>query len=330
MEGLADWKCIRTETQIDQPLRTFRPTALSRINEDEQVLFVPEYDSTTETASFSSADSFELIPDYTEEEFLHLIHAGDSDQVIAILDSSPYRNELIKAADSEGNSVLHYAVRRNSTPEASFLRTLLQRGADVNMRNIHGETPLIAFINTSRRDDVEIPATLLFFGANPNLRLKNGSSALHLAMKAGYRYIGQLLVKRGAALNVPDKKGVLPWEVDRSMKIELFQSIRYAPSLANPNARSECMACGVFYEHVRCSGNCVHCGRACCVNCLKNRVNLNRLPPTFFTFAPEKQMQQRKAATCTTCFEILEDRYRNEKSKKTLVVRIFGNYEQVF
>ena len=326
------WRHVRLSALQSRPkndanVPMLQTRSLTPIDEDQQVLFAPEYDSDTDTASLSSADS-DLADTMTSEEFLDVIKEGDFGRIKAILETCPNRTELIRTRDAFGNSVLHFGAS-GKLQNPTLVRLLLQVGANVNARNHKGQTPLVTNLLTLQRDDVSVAATLLFFGANPNLRFhKDGISPLHLAMQLGYRYIGQLLVKRGAALHVPNGDGVLPWEINRNLKLGLFQSIRQAPALANPNSRNECMACEVLYSQVRCGGNCIHCGRACCTNCLKNKIHISRLPPTFFRF-PDRACSS-KVRACSTCRDILEERYRCDKNKKALVVRLFGDYERVF
>ena len=55
---------------------------------------------------------------------------------------------------------------------------LLDRGADVNARNVGGDTPLLAAL---RREHFDIVPLLLEHGADANVRDRNGVSALKLA-----------------------------------------------------------------------------------------------------------------------------------------------------
>ena len=317
----------RATPENDTDLPTLLADKLDAIIEGEQTLFAPEYDSDTETASISSSGS-ELNDVFTAEEFLAVIQDGNYAQIEAILNTCPNRKELINAKDKFGNSVLHFGAH-GDLQNPALIRLLLQRGAHVNARNDEGHTPVITNIITTKRDDPSIVATLLFFGADPNVKIQGGITPLHLAMELGYRYIGQLLVKRGASLNSPDMNGVMPWEINRCMKLGLFQPIRRAPRLADPKLRKECMACGVFYKHVKCGGNCMHCGRVCCVFCLKKRVHISLLPPSFFRFSGGVPSTKHIRA-CTICRDILEERHRYGKSKRTVLARLFGNCERVF
>ena len=88
----------------------------------------------------------------------------------------------------------------------SFIRTLLDAGADPNVPVDDGFPPLIAALTTSvehpgatRRDDVdEILRALLSSGADPNQRGLNDYTPLHLAVEQRNLRAVQLLMEAGA------------------------------------------------------------------------------------------------------------------------------------
>jgi ankyrin repeat protein len=88
----------------------------------------------------------------------------------------------------------------------SFIRTLLEIGADTNPDHNDGFPPLIAALSCSRlpggsprRPDVnEIIALLLEFGADPNQRGINDYTPLHMAAAERNRAALELLLQAGA------------------------------------------------------------------------------------------------------------------------------------
>jgi ankyrin repeat protein len=78
----------------------------------------------------------------------------------------------------------------------------------VNSRDItSGETAL--HIVTQRRDPVWL-RFLLSKGANPNLADKNGTTPLQLAVQLGFAEGVEILADRGAAVDVPNSTGETP------------------------------------------------------------------------------------------------------------------------
>lgn len=73
-------------------------------------------------------------------------------------------------------SPLMYAVERN---DLVLVRALLARGADANLKNEFGVTPLMT-ATISSRPSIEIVKLLLAAGADPNARTKDGETALSL------------------------------------------------------------------------------------------------------------------------------------------------------
>ena len=71
------------------------------------------------------------------------------------------------------------------------VRTMISRGADINYRGQHGETPLI---KSMMCEDTRICSFLLESGANPNLVTMNGYSPLVFAcLQNNYEYVRMLL-----------------------------------------------------------------------------------------------------------------------------------------
>ncbi len=75
------------------------------------------------------------------------------------------------------------------------VRTLLGKGADVNLSNRNGWTPLMAAVAKGHEDVVEL---LLEHGADPNMRHAYGWTALKLATQKGSKNVADILRKYGA------------------------------------------------------------------------------------------------------------------------------------
>ena len=86
----------------------------------------------------------------------------------------------------------HDAIERG---DAAAVRDLLDRGADVDLRDRYGQTGLMLAAHAGQQDLV---ATLIEHRANLNVTAKFGLSALMLAIVAGHEEIARLLVRAGA------------------------------------------------------------------------------------------------------------------------------------
>jgi ankyrin repeat protein len=78
-----------------------------------------------------------------------------------------------------------------------LVKLLLDRGADVNMKNRWGLTPLLYAV-TAPHPDPQVVQALLDGGADPHVRDAKADSALALAKRAVQVEIVKMLEKAGA------------------------------------------------------------------------------------------------------------------------------------
>uniref|UniRef100_A0ABD2X5S7 Uncharacterized protein n=1 Tax=Trichogramma kaykai TaxID=54128 RepID=A0ABD2X5S7_9HYME len=120
--------------------------------------------------------------------------------------------------DNEGNSPLHLALRMAGRPTVELL---LRRGADPNLANAKGETPLLTMIRENR--EVDLVETLLEFSDDKyrpvrvNERDREGNSPLHWALlrrdrddSESWRKLVELLLREGADPNLANEEGRTP------------------------------------------------------------------------------------------------------------------------
>ena len=81
------------------------------------------------------------------------------------------------------------------------VKLLLKKGADVNMQNLLGETPLIT---ASRRGNYEVVKLLIENGAKVDLQKNAGLSALMSASENGHCEVAKLLIENGAKVDMQD------------------------------------------------------------------------------------------------------------------------------
>ena len=115
--------------------------------------------------------------------------------------------QLIKAGaevnirDIDGNSPLHLAVDSNC---AKGVTELLYAGAIVNVTNHQGDSPLLMAVERYSRD---IVTSLVNAGADVNLIDRSGKSPLLMAVERNCEGIVTSLVNAGADVNFIDKSG---------------------------------------------------------------------------------------------------------------------------
>ena len=108
-------------------------------------------------------------------KFLEAVEKEDGKTVTDMLDT-PGSTLVNSRQVTSGNGALHILT---SHPNSLFFQFLLQRGADANMRDGKGNTPLVLATMAGREDLAQL---LLTYKANPNLGNAGGQTPLILAV----------------------------------------------------------------------------------------------------------------------------------------------------
>ena len=87
------------------------------------------------------------------------------------------------------------------------VKTLVDRGIDVNAKDKYGQTLLIL---ASYRNDKDIVTLLISKGADTNIHNASGSTPLHCASRRGLYQIAQILIDNNAKVNSRDRYGRTP------------------------------------------------------------------------------------------------------------------------
>ncbi|MBY9065016.1 ankyrin repeat domain-containing protein [Sphingomonas yunnanensis] len=109
-------------------------------------------------------------------KFLEAIRKGDGNAVIATLDQPG--QTIINTRDvTTGEGALHIVVKRG---DSAYLRYLLAKGADPNLRDRDGETPMMLAVQAGQPEMVQILANAK---ANANLADGGGETPLIRAVQ---------------------------------------------------------------------------------------------------------------------------------------------------
>jgi ankyrin repeat protein len=100
----------------------------------------------------------------------------------------------VNACDDEGMTPLHFATQNEIAEPA---RMLISAGADVAAASVNRTTPLYIAIRNTTPAGLEILTLLLAHGADPTVEIRNGSSALKLAKRAGSAAVLRAFAEHG-------------------------------------------------------------------------------------------------------------------------------------
>lgn len=109
--------------------------------------------------------------------------------------------ETLDAADIDGDTPLHAALRKGQVRTAALL---LAHGADANRAARYGLTPLLL---AAAGGHAEITAALLRAGADPNAQDRFGRTPLYAAAERGDERVAALLLRHGADPGLASRQG---------------------------------------------------------------------------------------------------------------------------
>jgi ankyrin repeat protein len=132
-------------------------------------------------------------------KFLEGIRKGDGDQVIQVLNET--NGSIINTKErGSGEGALHIVARRG---DATYLRFLLQKGANPNIQDDKGNTPMLVAATAGYLEGVTILAT---YKANVNLGNASGETPLIRAVQLRNADMVRTLLNLGAD---PDRADLL-------------------------------------------------------------------------------------------------------------------------
>ncbi len=115
----------------------------------------------------------------------------------------------VNARGPDGRAALHYAAQAGNL---DLIAVLLAYGADANVGDAAGNTPLIAALRSKAKRRPAAIAALLAGGADPNVRM-GSETPLHKVTRDNDRALAKLLLAHGANTAALDTRGRTPLTV---------------------------------------------------------------------------------------------------------------------
>jgi ankyrin repeat protein len=121
----------------------------------------------------------------------------------------------VTITNQDMNTPLHYFCEKFASPNCQEAFNLfMTKGAQVNARNTHGETPLHkAMLNSTVR--LLISELLLQAGADVNIQSSKGQTPLTYAIHKNREDLVALLLKNKADIRIRDPSGKTPLQLAR-------------------------------------------------------------------------------------------------------------------
>ncbi|MGN6373995.1 MAG: ankyrin repeat domain-containing protein [Sphingomonas sp.] len=142
-------------------------------------------------AAFLVAPAAAQLAGSESHQFLEAVKDAKGQEVTDML-SKPGSTAVDSRDPGNGEGALHIVVKRD---DPTWVRFLLQHGADVNMRDNDGVTPLLLAVNRNEQDCVQV---LLDAKASVDLANNRGETPLIRAVQLHNAAMVRALLKAGA------------------------------------------------------------------------------------------------------------------------------------
>lgn len=149
-----------------------------------------------------------------KEDLKDAIYKGDLQKIKTYI-SKGY--DINTKEDTNGMTPLFIAVIKG---DVAFFNTLTKKGADITQKAKDGSTLLIAAVSGSDAN-IEIVKTLLDKGIDVNAKGFGGNTALHLASMTLNEKAIKLLLSHGADKSITNDKGLSSEQILKSMMIDI-------------------------------------------------------------------------------------------------------------
>ena len=144
------------------------------------------------------ANQVHTVSEFSDTPADRLFKAAWTGDVLTLRDM----NIDVNLKDTVGRTPLHIAAEKGNIDVAMFL---IENGANVNVADANGNTPLVFIIN--KTGNPKVTQRLLEKGASVNAQNRTGETALVYAAWHGYSAIVQLLLENRADVTLKNKQG---------------------------------------------------------------------------------------------------------------------------
>ncbi|KAH8671630.1 ankyrin repeat-containing domain protein [Xylariales sp. PMI_506] len=206
-------KCLSDKADPNAPLKGSKTTPMHRaLSYAESALSSEDEVAARDIISIISAlilsgANLENTNDNRETPLIRAVKGEMGNSIISLMLES---GAPVNATDKEFNTALHYAAMQRASAEVrnvDSIRTLLAYGANHNIRNQRGRTPLYKAVMWKHQGRA---TELLDYGADLEVADNNGWTPLYGAVLQGNASLTKLLCDRGAYVDKKDKTGQTP------------------------------------------------------------------------------------------------------------------------
>ncbi|KAI2506407.1 myosin-kinesin ATPase superfamily-like protein [Fragilaria crotonensis] len=224
--------------------------------------------------------------------------------------------------DKNGNTPLHNIAILEIEEACVLLQILLENGAQPNLANLRGQTPLHLLCHNDSLRDLgvmqEMLYNMLYHGAEPNIPSQSGCTALHLSLYHRDIDSAVQLMRRGSELHLlwnKPKRWTSFWEEMGTTDVLALDMVsdenslhRLLAAISRPQKwapnRPWCMHCKTMLGSFARSLHCRHCGRLVCGACSQQSLTPDYFPKSFEIYE--------NSWVCIVCEQILISRKDGE------------------
>jgi ankyrin repeat protein len=152
-----------------------------------------------------------------------VISNGDSALIIAMILGYEEIRSLLLSYGADVNKPSSFPASPLLIAKGDFVKTLLDRGADINWRGYAGRTVLMS---AAAEGDLNKVTVLLESGADINSKNDDGETAIHCAAVAGQREVFAFLRARGADISTFSERSLKMFLNDPDPNDEIMSLIQ--------------------------------------------------------------------------------------------------------